>query len=159
MNKHYKLILRKKNYNLLNYYLYRYNRIFIGSLIKRGRKLWAFNFYLKFKSELKKLEKFDPNIIFLFSLLKITPTILLCPYKIGGKNEGIPLPISINKKMTFVAKWTISLLRKNNKRLKIKDLIKIMIDSIYNKGSGYKSKIEYYNEGIKNKFLIKYYKW
>jgi hypothetical protein len=53
---------------------------------------------------LKKLEKFDPNIIFLFSLLKITPTILLCPYKIGGKNEGIPLPISINKKMTFVAK-------------------------------------------------------
>jgi len=57
MNKHYKLILRKKNYNLLNYYIYRYNRIFIGSLIKRGRKLWAFNFYLNFKHEMKKNRK------------------------------------------------------------------------------------------------------
>jgi hypothetical protein len=43
-------------------------------------------------------------MIFLFALIKITPTILLCPYKIGGKKEGVPLPISINKKMTFVAK-------------------------------------------------------
>jgi len=104
MNKHYKLYKKKQTYNFFNYYLYRYNRIFIGSLIKRGRKIWAFNFFLKFKYELKKLEKFDPNMIFLFALIKITPTILLCPYKIGGKKEGVPLPISINKKMTFVAK-------------------------------------------------------
>jgi len=36
----------------------------------------------------------EPNLVFFFSLIKITPNILLFPYKIGGKVEGVPLAIS-----------------------------------------------------------------
>lgn len=38
MVKHYKSIIKKYKKNL-PYYLFRYNRIFFGSLISRGRKI------------------------------------------------------------------------------------------------------------------------
>jgi hypothetical protein len=91
---HYKQITRKKTYNFFVYFFYRYHRIFFGSLIFKGRKLWAFNFLNQLKTQLKKKEKLEPNLVFFFSLIKITPSILLFPYKIGGKVQGVPLAIS-----------------------------------------------------------------
>jgi hypothetical protein len=79
--KNYKIKFRKKEYNFLNFYIYRYNRIFLGFLIKRGRKIWAYNFLRKLKYRLKIKEKFDPSLIFFFSLVKLSPVVLLCPYK------------------------------------------------------------------------------
>lgn len=157
--KNYKIKFRKKEYNFLNFYIYRYNRIFLGFLIKRGRKIWAYNFMRKLKYKLKNTENFDPSLIFFFSLVKIAPAVLLCPYKWGGNIEGVPLPISSNKKMTFSVKWTIKLLRDKFNRLNIDDVVKILVEALYDKGYSYKTKIHYQNSGIKNKFLIKYYKW
>lgn len=91
---HYKYLIRKSNYNFFVYFFFRYHRIFFGSLIFNGKKLWAFNFFNKIKTSLKKKEKIEPNLIFFFSLIKITPNVLLFPYKIGGKVEGVPLAIS-----------------------------------------------------------------
>jgi hypothetical protein len=56
--------------------------------------LWAFNFFRRIKYELKHKEKIEPNLIFFFALIKITPNILLFPYKVGGKVEGVPMAIS-----------------------------------------------------------------
>ena len=157
--KNYKIKFRKKEHNFLNFYIYRYNRIFLGFLIKRGRKIWAYNFMRKLKYKLKNIEKFDPSLIFFFSLVKIAPAVLLCPYKWGGNIEGVPLPISSNKKMTFSVKWTIKLLREKWNRLILDDIAKILVEALYDKGHGYLTRMDYQKSGVKNKFLIKYYKW
>lgn len=91
---HYKNLTRKKTYNFFVYFFFRYHRIFFGSLIFQGRKLWAFNFLNNLKFQLKLKEKLEPNLVFFFSLVKITPNVLLFPFKIGGKVEGVPLAIS-----------------------------------------------------------------
>jgi hypothetical protein len=59
---------------------------------------------LNLKYKLKLREEFDPNLIFFFAMVKITPNVLLFPYKLGGKLQGVPLPISLNKKLTYATK-------------------------------------------------------
>jgi len=49
---------------------------------------------MKLKFDLKIKEKIEPNLIFFFSMIKITPNVLLFPYKLGGKIQKVPLPIS-----------------------------------------------------------------
>lgn len=49
-----------KKYDYYSYYSYRYHRLFFRSLIFRGRKLWAFNFLVNLKLELKLKEKVEP---------------------------------------------------------------------------------------------------
>jgi hypothetical protein len=61
--------------------------------------------------------------------------------------------------MTFSVKWTIKLLRNKFNRLILDDLAKVLIEIIYDKGYSYKTKMQYQYSGIKNKFLIRYYKW
>lgn len=155
---HYKTLSRKRIFNFFVYYFFRYHRIFFGSLIFCGNKLWAFNFFNKLKYELKKKEKIEPNLIFFFSLIKITPNILLFPYKIGGKIQGVPLPITWAKKLIFATKWVIKLLRNNFKRIKILDLSNILIFAIYDKGLAIKKKNYYNSISTVNRYLIHYFK-
>lgn len=157
MVKHYKSIIKKYKKNL-PYYLFRYNRIFFGSLISRGRKIWAFNFMLKLKYKLKIKEQFDPHWIFFFAMIKLTPNVLLFPYKLGGKLQGVPLPISLNKKLTYATKWVIKLLRDKYRKLILSDLVNVLVGALYNKELSYKKKMKSYNEGFENRFLIKYFK-
>jgi hypothetical protein len=49
---------------------------------------------LKLKHGLKLKENIEFHIIFIFSLLNITPHIILSYLKIGGVNQGVPLVIS-----------------------------------------------------------------
>jgi len=49
---------------------------------------------LNLKYELKLRENFEFHISFLFSLLNITPHIILSYLKIGGAKQGVPLAIS-----------------------------------------------------------------
>jgi ribosomal protein S7 len=91
-------------FDYYSYFWYRYHRIFFRSLIFRGRKLWAFRFFINLKYELKKRELIDPFWVFLISLMKITPDLLLFPLKLGGVLQGVPLPISERKQYTFSIK-------------------------------------------------------
>jgi hypothetical protein len=96
--KNYKLQKKKNWINFFPFHFFRYHRIFFGSLIFKGQKLRAFNLFNKLKVLLKKKFNKDPNFIFLLSLSQITPSILLFPFKIGGKIQGVPLSISWKKK-------------------------------------------------------------
>ena len=96
--KHYKVQQRKTYFELLPFLFYKYQRLFFGSLIWRGRKIWAYNFLLNLKYKLKLKENIEFHIIFIFSLLKITPHIILSYLKIGGVKQGVPLAISWKKK-------------------------------------------------------------
>jgi len=136
----YKLTKRKNYCNFFTYYFFRYHRIFFGSLIFNGRKLWAFNFFSKLKYDLKIKEHIDPNLIFFFAMIKITPNVLLFPYKLGGKVQGVPLPISWHKKLIFATKWVIKLLRDKYRIIKLVDVSEIILSAIYDKGLAIKKK-------------------
>lgn len=55
-----KKITYSKRYEFHPYVWYRNHRLFFHSLIFRGRKLWAFNFFVQLKYELKVRENVDP---------------------------------------------------------------------------------------------------
>jgi ribosomal protein S7 len=73
-------------------------------LIFNGKKLKAYNNFLKIKQGLKFKEFFDPYIIFLVSMMKITPDIVFLSVKLGGSSQGVPMPISEKKRIVFGVK-------------------------------------------------------
>lgn len=145
-------------YDYYSYVWFRYHRLFFGSLVVRGRKIWAFNFFNKLKYELKRRENVDPFWVFLVGIMKITPDLMLFPLKLGGVVEGVPLSISERKQYTFGVKWIIKLLRDKYGKFSLKTVSDILIDAIYDKGLGIEKKISVYESGSKNRHLIKYFK-
>jgi len=77
---------------------FNYHFLFFKSLISRGLKLRAFNFFIKVKHGIKLQEKFDPAFLFLIAMLKITPLLILKSVKIGGAMYNIPFPLNYWKK-------------------------------------------------------------
>src|SRR5277367_6232806 len=73
---------------------FNYHFLFFKSLISRGLKLRAFNFFIKIKHGIKIQENFDPSFLFLIAMLKITPLLILKSVKIGGANYNIPFPLN-----------------------------------------------------------------
>lgn len=154
----YKLQKKKNWIKFFNFHFFRYHRIFFGSLIFKGNKLKAFKQFNELKCLLKYKFKKDPNFIFLLALCQITPNILLYPFKIGGKIQGVPLSISWRKKWTFATKWVIKLLQEKSKIIKLKELNEILILSIFNKGLSIKRKNFFNNISNKNRYLMRFFK-
>ena len=62
-----------------NFYLqlwYNYHKLFFCSLISKGKKIKAFNTFLKIKKLLKNKEDYDPSLIFLVALIIQDPSVL-----------------------------------------------------------------------------------
>lgn len=91
-------------YNLYYQLWYSFHYVFFSSLIFDGRKLFAFNLMLRIKNALKMREHDDPFLVFLISMLKIAPNIILLPIKKSGVVQGVAFPISDRKKVTFTVK-------------------------------------------------------
>jgi ribosomal protein S7 len=145
-------------YDYYSYVWFRYHKLFFGSLIVRGRKLWAFNFFIKLHLELKKREQIEPYWVFLVGIMKITPELMLFPLKLGGVVQGVPLPITERKQYTFAVKWIIKLLKDKLGKFSLKTVSDVIIDAIYNKGLSIERKLSIYEIGSKNRHLIKFFK-
>lgn len=81
-----------------------YHKKFFGSLIFKGKKLYAYNFFSNIKFQLKINESFDPFFVFLISMVRITPSIFFIYKRMGRLKLGIPLPIKENKQFVFAIK-------------------------------------------------------
>jgi len=130
-----------RRFDYYSYLYFRYQKLFFGSLIFRGRKLWAFKFFLDLKFELKQCEGVEPFWVFLIAMMKITPELLLFPKKLGGIIHWVPLPIGERKQYTFAVKWVIKLLRDKYKSITLKNITETLIQAIYNKGDSFEKKI------------------
>lgn len=159
MFKHYKLINRRSFNEFLPFIFYKYQRAFFGSMIWRGRKIWAYNFMQKLKYQLKLKEKIEFHIVFIFAMLNITPHILLSYLKIGGVNQGVPMVIGWKKKITYATKWLKKSLIDKYKRIKLKYLLEEILLSIHDKSLACKKKKRSYIEGFSNRFLLKKFKY
>lgn len=137
---------------------YNFHQKFYGSLISKGKKAKAFNIFLKIKKGLKAHEKFDPFLVFLVAMIRISPTIILLPLKASGVTQGVPFPINEKKKVTFAIKWVIKLLRENYRVYKVSTVVDILISSIYNKGLAIQKRDEVYKISFRNRHFIRYFK-
>jgi ribosomal protein S7 len=156
----------KRKINIINYkyidnilYLwYKYHSHFFRSLIFEGRKLWAFNFFSKIKYNLKKNNDLEPFFIFFICMLKISPVLLLFPFKLTSIAQQVAMPISFKKQITFSIKWILKLLKNNKQKITINEIIKVFLNTIENQGLALKKKEEINIEAERNHYLIKYFK-
>lgn len=94
-------------------------------LMFRGLKLRAFTFFIKIKKELKQKEKYDPAFLFFLSILQITPSLYIKPFKIGGNLFEIPYPLDYWKKISYGCRWVIKLLKDKNRVYSVRILLKL----------------------------------
>lgn len=154
-------LLKQKRQDWYNFYWhtwFRYHTIFLGSLIFNGKKLKAFNNFLKIKQGLKLKELFDPYIIFLVSMMKVTPDINFLFLKLGGASIGVPMPISERKKVMFGIKWVLKLLKDKHKVLSIPLIVDLLVSTLYDKGIALEKKQNIYKLGSQNRHLLKFFR-
>lgn len=160
------MIKIRKNKRLFNYkyqnkslyFLYKYHNHFFNSLINRGRKLWAFTFFINVKFCLKEYECIDPLVSFFIAMSNITPQVLLFPLKSGGIVNEVAMPITVRKQIIFATKWVIKLLKDKFGILNVMDVVTVLYYAIRDQGLGVRKKKEIHALAIKNRFLIKYLK-
>lgn len=97
-------IIKSRSTDLRAHMWFRYHKHLFGRLILSGFKIRAFNQLLDLKYSLKLKEKLDPNLVFLVSMIKATPLILLLPVRMGSFTQGIPMPMTEKKQITFAVK-------------------------------------------------------
>lgn len=141
-----------------HYIFFRYHRLFFGSLIQRGRKLWAFKFFINLKYQLKRNLLIDPNLLFYAAMLKITPYILLTRKKIGSTIYGVPVYIGFNKQLIFAVKWVVKLLRDKYRRLIVNEVSNSLLGALFNKGLSFEQKKSVYKVAEENRHLLRYLK-
>lgn len=148
------LFLDSTRYEFL---FFSYNSAFFKLLIGAGAKIRAFNLFVQLKYKLKVEEDFDPYIIFLVSMMKISPQFTLSALKLSGVVYWVPIPIFLRKKITLSIKWVIALIRKIDANKRLEALVKAMTNSIYNKGILMVEKKNFYSKGLVNRHLLKFF--
>lgn len=141
-----------------SYLWFRYHKLFLGVLVRKGRKLWAISFFNNVKYKLKFMENTDPFRLFLISMLRITPTVILFPLRLGGTVQGVPMPISERKQYTFAVKWVIKALRDKNRRITIDTVVSTLIDAIYEEGIAIDKRNELNKTARFNKALTRFFR-
>jgi len=140
------------------YLWYKYHNHFFHSLINRGNKLWAFNFFINVKFSLKKSEQIDPLLVFFLSISNITPEVLLFPFKSGGLINEVAMPITIRKQIIFATKWVVKLLKDKYRILSLSNVTTLLVDALFNQGIAINKKEAIHKESTRNRFLIKYFR-
>jgi len=147
-----------KSYELLNYIGSKGQSAIFYSLIFKGRKLWAFNKLLDLKLLLKHQEEIDPFITLTTSIMKIMPEVILFPRKLGGRIQGVPLPITERKQYTYVISATIRALRSKMRIIILMHLVELLTSAIYEKGEAYEKKLIIYKTSSDNRHLLRFFR-
>lgn len=136
---------------------FRYHTCFFKSLIFKGNKIRAFNLFVNVKKGLKNKEFLDPYLVFLVAMIKITPFVLLRIKRLGGMRHGVPMPISLKKRIVFSVKWVIKLLRDKNINISADIVADLLVSSIYDKGLSIEKKSSVYKTARRNRHMIKFF--
>jgi len=91
-------------------------------------------------------------------MMKLTPKLLLRSAHFGSFTKGVPLPISEKKSVSFAVKWTIKLLKDQNKVINLASLSEVLVQALYNKGVSFEKKKSVYRMAKENRHLIRYFK-
>lgn len=135
---------------------FRYHKLFFGSVIKRGRKIWAFNLMCDIRYSIKSIELIDPFRLFLVCMMKITPSVILFPLKLGGLVHGVPMPISERKRYTFAVKWVVKALKDKNRKFSVNNISEALTSALYGKGISMDIKDSVNRTADYNRYLVSF---
>ena len=157
MNKRDKLSIEyKKNiqYNIDDLWFLYYKK-FLGHLIKRGLKFKAINRFSKVLYELKNEFYIPSNEVFLASMLRMTPEIDIKYIRRGSVKQPYVKSLFSHKKVAIATKLLIKTVadQQKNRNVKIAKLVKILFDSLNNKGELIKKKKLLYKIAAANRHI------
>jgi ribosomal protein S7 len=129
---------------------------FICSLIWRGRKVAAENFFTSTLMHLKKLNVCRPLNIFYYALLSLRPLVFLRPLKRGSVTYRVPVPISVHRRRLYAIKFVFQAVKDARGSITV-DRISTLLNVIYNSGKNPASdkKIALYREALSNRSFIR----
>jgi len=142
------LQLFKQKFNNKEYLLFL--RKFRGSMISKGNRSISYKLYDSIRMFLKKAfkgktEKYvDIDGVFKFAISNLIPVLGVSNVKRGRKIVTIPILLKLRKRIVLMNKWLISNQKnKSNVRgIKINEVSRLILHSIFNKGNIYEQKIE-----------------
>lgn len=123
-------------------------------MIFAGRKLLAFNRFVKVKQGLKQREQMDPFKTFLASMMMVSPSIYVLQVRSGGRSIGVPLPISEKKKVTMGVKFVIQVLKQRSYNVSINSMVDTLISSLHGSGAAIERKHSVHKSGSLNRHLL-----
>jgi len=113
---------------------------------------------LELKLLLKCQEAIDPFLAFTSSVMKLMPEVILFPRKMGGRIQGVPLPITERKQYTFVISATVRALRAKMRIIILTHLVELLTSAIFEKGEAYEKKLIIYKSSSDNRHLLRFFK-
>lgn len=128
---------------------------FINSVIWRGKKITAENFFVSILFYLKHNTKLNPIDVFYYSLLSLRPLVFLRPTRVGSITYRIPAPISAHNRRLYAIKFLLHSAR-DSRSLVTVDRIGSLLNSIYlaEKNAASEKKFTLYKEAIDNRSFV-----
>jgi len=131
---------------------------FIGKLIKKGKKLYAWKIFFLLQLILKKKTKKSANLIILIALLNSRIKIHFIKYRMGSVKKEIPIYLNFERQIKFTInawfKYSFKGLMKDN----LKSLIKLIGLSYKHKGPVIRKNFQEYKKALDAKVFLRYLK-
>jgi ribosomal protein S7 len=133
---------------------------FVGSLIFRGNKSRAIKMFDEILYSLKCKFNKDPIFIFYTVFKKLVPIFSIAYKRVGNKYQPVPKFANKNVRIVLINDWLIrSLKGKSNTRgVKVSDIIKVIVDTYYDKGKALANKKAFYKRALSGRHLLSTYK-
>ena len=131
-------------------------RLFIGNLIRRGRKLWSERMFAIIYNEIKQTYSTPPEQVFSVVFERLRPHLGVRPKKVGGIVYKLPFLLSSYRQNSLSIKWLIEAARMRKGGLFSRKLI-AEINEVY-KGrltSSVKKKNELHRVAIINRVFLR----
>lgn len=132
---------------------------FICSIIWRGKKLTAENFFISILFYLKATTELCPIDVFYYSLLSLRPLVFLRPTKVGSTTYRTPAPISDHHRRLYAIKFLLQSSRDSRGLITI-ERVGGLLNSIYlaEKNTASEKKFSLYKEALDNRSFIRFIK-
>lgn len=128
---------------------------FLTSIIWRGKRLYAENFFLELLFLLKQNSVFYHFDVFYYSFLNLRPMLTLQLVKVGSTSVGAPSPISERKRRLKAIRFMLLSVKAELGYISLKNLINLIMLIYLGKANlASQRKFDLYAEGINNLFYV-----
>lgn len=132
---------------------------FINSLIWRGGKITAENFFVTILFYLKNSTELNALDIFYYSILSLRPLVFLRPVKVGSVTYKTPAPISDHHRRLYAIKFLLQSSRDSRGLITV-ERVSAILNSIYlaERNAASEKKFSLYREAMENRSFIRFVK-
>lgn len=148
--------LQLKHFNKVFFLL---QKIFIGKLVKKGKKEYAIKLFNNLKYLLKKRTKKNPNFLILVAVLNSLLKVHFIKIRLGGSRKEIPVPLAFERQIKFaITEMLYNVKTKQNKSINLKKLVNLICFCYKKTGPVIKRNYFLYKKAIENKVLLNFIK-